>query len=77
MDRHAGIGQGKLGREAFRAPVNDARFRDTPGCLETPKSPDLHEDVENLAILRALLAPPKARRRSRPAARPRAKATEP
>jgi deoxyribonuclease IV len=35
--------------------VNDARFRDLPGCLETPKSPDLHEDVENLAILRSLV----------------------
>jgi deoxyribonuclease-4 len=54
VDRHAGIGQGKLGREAFRHIVNDARFWDSPGCLETPKSPDLHEDVENLAILRAL-----------------------
>jgi len=36
--------------------VNDARFRDLPGCLETPKSADLHEDVENLAILRSLTA---------------------
>ena len=55
VDRHAHIGQGKLGREAFRHIVNDARFRDLPGCLETPKSEDLHEDVENLAVLRSLL----------------------
>ena len=55
VDRHAGIGQGKIGREAFRHIVNDARFRKLPGCLETPKSPDLHEDVENLAILHSLL----------------------
>lgn len=54
VDRHAGIGEGKLGREAFRHIVNDARFRDLPGCLETPKSEDLQEDVENLAILRSL-----------------------
>lgn len=54
VDRHAGIGQGKIGREAFRHIVNDARFRTLPGCLETPKSDDLHEDVENLAILREL-----------------------
>lgn len=54
VDRHAGIGQGKLGRDAFRHIVRDARFRNHPGCLETPKSPDLHEDRENLAILRAL-----------------------
>ena len=55
VDRHAGIGQGKIGRQAFRHIVNDARFRDSPGCLETPKSADLHEDVENLATLRSLV----------------------
>ena len=55
VDRHAGIGQGKIGRQAFRHIVNDARFRDLPGCLETPKSADLHEDVENLATLRSLV----------------------
>jgi len=54
VDRHAGIGLGKIGREAFRPIVNDPRFRDLPGCLETPKSPDLHEDVENLRVLRGL-----------------------
>ena len=54
VDRHEGIGRGKIGREAFRCIVNDDRFRDSPGCLETPKSADLHEDVENLAILRSL-----------------------
>jgi hypothetical protein len=26
-----------------------------PGCLETPKSDDLHEDVENLRVLRSLV----------------------
>ena len=55
VDRHAGIGQGKIGRDAFRHIVNDPRFRNHPGCLETPKSEDLHEDVENLAILRSLV----------------------
>ncbi len=54
VDRHAGIGQGRIGREAFRHIVNEPRFRDLPACLETPKSPDLHEDIQNLAILRAL-----------------------
>lgn len=56
VDRHAGIGQGKIGREGFRYIVNDPRFRNIPGCLETPKSDDLHEDVENLAVLRSLVA---------------------
>ena len=55
VDRHAHIGEGKIGREAFRHIVNDARFRNVPGCLETPKSPDMHEDVENLAVLRSLV----------------------
>ncbi|WCJ59379.1 deoxyribonuclease IV [Fontisphaera persica] len=69
VDRHAGIGQGAMGRDAFRHIVNDPRFRDRPGCLETPKSEDLHEDVENLAILRSLMEPPPptARRRRKPA----------
>jgi deoxyribonuclease-4 len=54
VDRHAGIGQGKIGRAAFAHIINDSRFREHAGCLETPKSPDLHEDIENLAVLRSL-----------------------
>ena len=37
----------RVDRHAFKHIVNDARFADTDR-LETPKSPDLHEDVENL-----------------------------
>ena len=55
VDRHDHIGKGKLGKEAFRHIVNDPRFKKHPGCLETPKSDDLHEDVENLATLASLL----------------------
>ena len=55
VDRHEAIGKGKIGLEAFRHIVNDPRFAGRPGCLETPKSDDLHEDVENLAVLRSLL----------------------
>ena len=55
VDRHEHIGKGKIGREPFRHIVNDARFPSIPGCLETPKSKDLHEDLENLAVLRDLL----------------------
>ncbi len=54
VDRHAHIGQGKIGRAGFRHIVNDARFKNHPGCLETPKSKDLREDVLNLATLRSL-----------------------
>jgi len=45
----------------FRHIVNDARFLESPGCLETPKSDDLHEDVENLAALRSLVKPGRKR----------------
>lgn len=56
VDRHAHIGRGKLGLAAFRRIVTDPRFRDLPGCLETPKSADLHEDAANLSVLRKLQA---------------------
>jgi deoxyribonuclease-4 len=55
VDRHAHIGLGEIGKRAFRHIVNDARFTRQPGCLETPKSADLHEDVQNLATLRSLV----------------------
>jgi len=55
VDRHAGIGEGKIGKEAFRHIVNDARFQNYPGCLETPKTESLQEDVRNLATLRSLV----------------------
>jgi len=55
VDRHEHIGKGKIGFEGFRHIVNDPRLRNCPGCLETPKSDDLHEDTENLATLRSLI----------------------
>lgn len=54
VDRHEHIGQGQIGKAAFKHVVNDPRFKNHPGCLETPKSKDLHEDVENLRVLREL-----------------------
>ncbi|MSP14097.1 MAG: deoxyribonuclease IV [Chloroflexi bacterium] len=55
-DRHAHIGEGLIGLEGFRAILNDHRLVHLPGLLETPKSDDLHEDVDNLARLRGLIA---------------------
>ena len=55
VDRHTHIGQGKLGKEPFRFLVNDHRFRDIPGILETPKGKDLKEDIMNLKTLRSLI----------------------
>jgi deoxyribonuclease-4 len=54
VDRHEHIGKGEIGKEAFRFIVNDPRFQDHPGCLETPKSETLREDIMNLTTLRSL-----------------------
>ena len=54
-DRHEHLGKGFVGLDAFRLIINDARFAQIPMLLETPKSKDLHEDVENLAVLRGLV----------------------
>jgi deoxyribonuclease IV len=56
VDRHTHIGKGFIGLDAFRRLLNDKRFFGLPMCLETPKGPDLKEDVANLATLRSLLA---------------------
>jgi deoxyribonuclease-4 len=55
IDRHEQIGRGKLGLEPFRLILKDRRFKGLPKILETPKGPDLKEDVENLAVLKSLL----------------------
>jgi deoxyribonuclease IV len=60
VDRHAGIGRGKLGLEPFRFVVNDPRFRALPMILETPKGEDesgLDLDAVNLGVLRGLETP--------------------
>jgi len=55
VDRHDAIGTGMLGLPAFANLLNDARFAAVPMILETPKSEDMHEDVENLRVLRSLI----------------------
>jgi deoxyribonuclease-4 len=54
-DRHEHIGKGVMGLEGFRALMNDARLANIPKILETDKSEDLHEDVENMKMLRDLI----------------------
>jgi deoxyribonuclease-4 len=63
VDRHAHIGEGRIGLEGFRNVVNDLRFQNHPACLETPKSDDLQEDVANLNTLRSLVELPRPRRK--------------
>lgn len=55
VDRHDHIGTGELGLAAFGFILNDPRFSRVPMILETPKGEDMHEDVENLALLRGLI----------------------
>jgi deoxyribonuclease IV len=54
-DRHEHIGKGMIGEAGFSFFMNDERFANTPKILETPKSKDLHEDVENLTVLKGLI----------------------
>jgi deoxyribonuclease-4 len=55
VDRHEHIGHGMIGTQGFAFLMNDKRFINIPKILETPKSDDLHEDVENLRVLRGLV----------------------
>ena len=54
-DRHAHIGQGMIGTDAFQFLLRDERLRGLPGILETPKDDDVTEDKMNLETLRAML----------------------
>jgi deoxyribonuclease-4 len=54
VDRHEHIGKGLIGLTAFRMLMNDSRLLRVPKILETEKSEDMHEDVENMALLRSL-----------------------
>lgn len=55
VDRHAHIGDGEIGLEGFAFIMNDERLAHLPMVLETPKGPDMKEDVENLKRLRDLV----------------------
>jgi len=55
VDRHAGLGLGKIGLGAFERLASDSRFAKRPMILETPKESDegIEMDPVNLTILRA------------------------
>ena len=44
-----------MGLRGFRLLMNDPRFVDLPKILETPKGPEMEEDVENMRVLRGLI----------------------
>ena len=58
VDRHAGIGLGMIGEQAFRRLVTDPRFARHPMILETPKDGPNGEPMDpvNLARLRGYVA---------------------
>ena len=55
VDRHTHIGEGHIGVSGFRLLMNDERFAEVPMVLETPKGPEMAEDVKNLKVLRGLI----------------------
>jgi deoxyribonuclease IV len=54
-DRHAGIGKGHIGREAFRRILRHPKLHSIPFILETPVQKP-HDDRRNLNTLKALAA---------------------
>lgn len=54
-DRHENIGEGDLGRHAFRLLVNEPAFADLPGILEVPGFDRQGPDRANLERIRALV----------------------
>ncbi|MFO8020497.1 MAG: deoxyribonuclease IV [Promethearchaeia archaeon] len=54
VDRHAHIGEGKIGREPFGYFLNDNKLKDLPGILETPKGKNMEGFKKDLKVLRKL-----------------------
>jgi deoxyribonuclease IV len=55
VDRHAHIGEGRIGKAGFAGIMNDPRLRDVPKILETPKGDDLVKDRANMRVLKKLV----------------------
>jgi deoxyribonuclease IV len=55
VDRHWHIGKGKIGSDVFKVILNDVRFKNLKGVMETPKINNM--DEENMKVMRALLSP--------------------
>jgi deoxyribonuclease IV len=70
QDRHQNIGKGNIGVEGFRHLVNDRRWSETPGYLETPLDGKGYERyAEDLSTLRSLLEPAAGAAKARKSAR--------
>jgi apurinic endonuclease APN1 len=55
VDRHWHIGKGTIGTGTFKIILNDMRFKNLKGVMETPKVNNM--DEENMKVMRALLSP--------------------
>lgn len=55
VDRNGHIGKGYIGLEDFTNIMNDRKLLKVPKILETPKRPDLKEDLINIAVLKSLV----------------------
>jgi apurinic endonuclease APN1 len=55
VDRHWHIGKGLIGANAFKVILNDIRFKNIMGVMETPKVDNM--DEENMKFMRSLLSP--------------------
>lgn len=53
-DRHANIGEGRIGRAGFRAMFAQEALREIPGVLETPDEGDNESFRRDLALLKQL-----------------------
>jgi len=53
VDRHEDIGKGEIGAHPFKRLIEDPRFRDIPGLLETPG--EIPDYARNLATLKDLI----------------------
>ncbi len=62
-DRHAHIGEGEIGLDAFARLLHDPRLAEVPMIIETETGDDLEGHRRDLETLRALVIPPAAGRR--------------
>lgn len=70
LDRHENIGAGEIGEKGFRHFVNDPRWAETPGFLETPIDEHGYDRyAKDLATLRSLHGPAEAAASTRKPAR--------
>lgn len=54
LDRHWHMGKGFIGNDAFKTILNDVRFKNVKGVMETPRINNM--DEENMKVARSLLS---------------------